>query len=205
MHSKLLKLCGTVSSNLTIFKIVLVLSCFPTALICHASSAETKKAPEYLVKAVYLFKFLSFVQWPDNGQSTTMQEGNITIGILGDDPLSDHFQPIEGHVIKSINKKVAIKHLGPYRDGMDLKQCQLLFICSSEEKKFKRIINRTKGTAILTVADTKGFLELGGMVNLVNINGHIRWEIDLSSIRQAGLNVSSTFVQSAERVIYVLE
>ncbi len=203
LHSKTLKFTIIIRACLMIFMFASTAFCPCSTPIGYAASAEHDQAPEYLVKAVYLFKFLSFVQWPDNEQPATIPDDKITIGILGDDPFGDHFQPIEGHVIKSMDKKIAIKRLGPYKDGINLKQCQLLFICSSEKERIKRILNRTKGTATLTVADIKGFLELGGMVNLVSISGLIRWEIDLSSIRREGLNVSATLVQSAVRVIHI--
>ncbi len=183
--------------------LVLVLAMFGLAPTSrgYPAPAEPKKAPEYLLKAAYLYKFLFFIQWPEEIQSAIQQDENFTIGILGKDPFGDSFKPIEGMVVKSLNKKIAVKRLGPYRKGLDLKQCRLLYICPSEKKNFKKILRRTQDGAILTIADTRGFVDLGGMINMVDKDGHIRWEINLEAIRRPGLSVSSALIQSAVRVI----
>ncbi len=163
--------------------------------------AGEQKVPEYALKAAYLYKFILFIQWPEEKQSSLQQDKYLTIGILGDDPFGDSLKPIEGKFVKAINKKITIKRLGPYRNGVDLSQCRLLYICPSEKNKIRRILKSTKDAAILTVSDIKSFVELGGMINLVENKGHIRWEINLASIRRQGLRVSSTLIQSAVRVI----
>ncbi len=201
IHSKMLQLSRSVWTGLAMFMIVLAVFGLFATYSGYAAAAEYEKAPKELIKAGYLYKFIFFVQFPDNKQSETKQDDKITIGILGNDPFGDYLKPIEGRVIKSLNKKVAIKRFGPYRDGLNLKQCHILYICPSEKKNIKRILRRIDGTAMLTVADIKGFLESGGMVRMVDIKGLIRWEINLAATRRSGLKVSSTLIQSAVRVI----
>jgi hypothetical protein len=220
IHLKMLKFSRTVWTSLMMFMIVLAAFGLSATSIGYAESAKVKKAPQALIKAGYLYKFIFFVQWPDEKQPSSkkdkkeaedvsieeqsgqlISDEDITIGILGDDPFGDYLEPIEGRVIKSLNKKVVIKRFGPYTDGINLKQCHILYICSSEEENIERILSRTNGNAILTVADIKGFLELGGMVNLIDINGLIRWEINLAATRRSGLKISSTLIQSAVMVI----
>jgi hypothetical protein len=219
INTKMLKFSRTVWKSLTMFMIVLSVFGLSAASIGYAESEKVKQAPQALIKAGYLYKFIFFIQWPDEKQSSSKQDmkeaedvstgeqsgqlishEDITIGILGDDPFGDYLKPIEGRVIKSLNKKVVIKRFGPYSDGINLKQCHVLYICPSEEENIERILTRTNGKAILTVADIKGFLELGGMVNLVDIMGLIRWEINLVSTRRSGLKISSTLIQSAVMV-----
>ncbi len=201
IHSKMLQLSKTVWTGIATFMIVLAAFGLLATYSGYAAASEYEKAPKELIKAGYLYKFIFFVQWPENKQAEAVQDDKITIGILGKDPFGDYLKPIEGRVIKSLNKKVAVKRFGPYRPGINLKQCQVLYICPSEERNIKWILKRTKGTAVLTVADTKGFLEYGGMVKLVDINGLLRWEINLPAIKRSGLTVSSTLLQSAVRVI----
>ena len=128
----MLKFSRAVCTGLTMFMIVLAVFGLSATSIGYAESAKIKKAPQALIKAGYLYKFIFFVQWPDEkqpsskkdkkeaeGVSTEEQSGqlisheDITIGILGDDPFGDYLKPIEGKVIKSLNKKVVIKRFGP--------------------------------------------------------------------------------------------
>ncbi len=201
IHTKMLKFSRAVWKSLTMFRLVLLVFGLFAAYSGYAAAADYEKAPKELIKAGYLYKFIFFVQWPENKQAEAVQDDKITIGILGKDNFGDHFKQIEGRVIKSLNKKVTIKRFGPYSDGLDLKQCHILYVCPSEKRNIKRILNRTNGSSILTVADTKGFLEHGGMVNLVDANGLIRWEINLAVTSRSGLKISATLIQSAVRVI----
>ncbi len=201
LHSEMLKLCKTFSTSLKRSMVLLIISGLSMIFIGNAVSSEYKSIPEYLIKAGYLYKFFFFVQWPDDKQSLMEPDNKIIIGILGDNPFGDHFKQIEGQIIKSMNKKITIKRFGPYKDGIKLKQCRVLFICSSEKDNFKKILSSINGTSILTVADIKGFLESGGMVNLVIIKGKIRWELNMTAIEQSGLKINSSLIQSAVRVI----
>ncbi len=201
----LLKLCRAVPTSLTIFIVIMAMVSLSLTSSGYTASVEQKIAPEYLIKAAYLYKFIFFVQWPEEKQPSQKQDEYFTIGILGDDPFGVHFKPIAGKVVKAMNKKIAVKRLGSYRAGLDLKQCRLLYISPSEKNKIKRILDNTKGAAILTVSDIKGFVDLGGMINMVDNKGHIRWEINLASVRQQGLRVSSALIQSAVKVIRLPE
>jgi hypothetical protein len=153
------KLQKTIS--LTICMIFIMMFGFSATSMGYAAASKYDDAPQYLIKAGYLYKFFYFVQWPDVEQSLPTQNEKITIGILGKDPFGDYFKQIEGRVIKSLNKRIAVKRLGPYREDINLKQCQILYIGSSEKHNINSIVKRTKESAVLTVADTKGFLELG--------------------------------------------
>ena len=191
--------------SLGLIMAVLALYAFRTICSSQALSREYEEAPEYLIKAAYLYKFLLFIEWPRDQDLAIEEDGKIIIGIIGEDPFGDFFDPIEGRVIKNMKGQIAIEQLGPFKQGMDLRECRMLFICSSEQERIKEIIDLTRGTSILTVGETEDFLEWGGMVRLVNIKGHIRWELNLNSIRNAGLNVSATLLQSAVRVIHLPE
>ena len=51
-----------------------------------------------------------------------------------------------------------------YRAGEDLRGAHILFISASERKRLPMILAGLRGSSVLTVADTAGFLEAGGMI-----------------------------------------
>ncbi|MHC4074831.1 MAG: YfiR family protein [Planctomycetota bacterium] len=194
------------------------------ASVTYASDTGKRQATEYEIKAVYLYNFLLFVHWPDEQSSSTGagssrgsaaevksadgrsdSEQVLTIGIVGDDPFGDAFAQVEGKLIKSKQKTLIIKRFGRYRKELDLYQCQLLFISPSERDNYKTILESLNGCAMLTVADNKGFLECGGMINLVKIEKKIRWEINQRPVRKAGLRLSSQLLRNAVRVVEIPE
>jgi hypothetical protein len=189
----------------------------------YASDTSKRQATEYEIKAVYLYNFLLFVRWPDEqssssgagsassaaGVGNTERESDnqqvITIGIVGDDPFGDAFAQVEGKLIKSKQKTLIIKRFGRYRKELDLHQCQLLFISPSERDNFKTILESLNRCAMLTVADNEGFLECGGMINLVKVEKKIRWEINQRPVKKAGLWLSSQLLRNAVRVVEIPE
>ena len=77
----------------------------PGITITPVWTTEFQEAPEELIKAAYLYKFLFFIKWPENFFIGETLDNEITIGILGDDSFGDHFRSIEGRIIKSTNRK----------------------------------------------------------------------------------------------------
>jgi hypothetical protein len=83
-----------------------------------------------------------------------------------------------------------------------LKGCDTLFVSSSEKKSLTAILEAVKGSGVLTVADMEGFLDAGGMINLLlDPDRKICFEINLDATRQSGLEVSSKLLRLAKRVV----
>jgi len=57
------------------------------------------------------------------------------------------------------------------------------------------------GAEVLTVGDTKGFAELGGIINFVLDNDRVRFEVNRKAAEQAGLKISSKLLIVAKLVI----
>jgi hypothetical protein len=53
---------------------------------------------------------------------------------------------------------------------------------------------------VLTVAATTQFLEDGGMVNIIRTSGKLRFEVNISAVRDAGLTLKSSVLKVASRV-----
>ena len=79
--------------------------------------------------------------------------------------------------------------------------CHILFIASSEKAQLKRIFEDLRGTDVLTVGDTKGFAELGGIINFVLEDDRVHFEVNRKAADQAGLKISSKLLSVAKRVI----
>ena len=161
-------------------------------------AAKQRKVSEYEIKAVYLYNFALFVEWPEDEKKK-----ELTIGILGRDKFGDSFNSVKGKKIKNKQQTLRIKRFGRYNNKLDISKCDLLFVCKSESQYFKKIITQLKGKPILTVADTKGFLEKGGMINLVKIATHIKWEINHTAAKQVKLCMNSQLLRNATRVLDV--
>lgn len=191
--------------------VVLPLALFvpPIAAKAHADSASSR---EYQIKAAFLYNFIKFVDWPK--EKTADSNEPMTIGIIGKDPFGKAFEPIKNKKVK--NRKVVIKQFKGFeelkksgqtsnaqvqRQIKALRICHLLFICSSEQNKLKEITNSVKDHHVLTVGDTKGFLESGGIIKFRMEEKKVRFEINLAAAKQAKLKIRSQLLRLAKRVV----
>jgi hypothetical protein len=158
--------------------------------------AATNTANEYALKAAFLYKFASFVVWPDSNASEP-----LCIGVLGEDP----FGPALDEVVKgkSINgRSFEIRRFAP---GQMPGKCQVLFISGSEKngsdkKKLRAVLDHVQGVAVLTVGDMPGFCENGGMIRFGLEDNRIRMEINPDAAEKAGLQLSSKLLSLARIV-----
>lgn len=178
----------------------------------YMQTAGGRQATEYEIKAVYLYNFLLFVEWPgpdDDEKEDSGSTGNIDgdrpviIGIVGKDPFGKSFREVEGKRVLAGKRRLEVKRFGRYKKNTDLSGCDLLFVCQSERKYFPEILRPLKGKPVLTVSEWSGFLEAGGMINLVKIKNKIRWEINRTPVKKALLKMSSQLLRNATQVVEI--
>lgn len=149
------------------------------------------------VKAVYLYNFLHFISWPDRQEKKVVK----VIGVIGDQKLGRRLTELARRLKQKRRTAIRVVLYNSYRPELDFTVCHILFIGSSQADNFKKILARLKGQPILTVADTKHFLSLGGMINLLKMGGRIRYQVNLTAARAAGLRLRSQLLESALTVI----
>ena len=173
------------------------------APLVRVSYAAQPEAQEYELKAVYLYNFLQFLQWPGSRHPASSDDVMV-IGVVGESPFGAALDDLEKNVRKSGMKPVRFVYFGSSRDGLPAKpemaKCDLLFIASSEQHRFGSIIASLHDAPVLTVADSDDFLASGGMVNLVHTGGKIRWMINRAPVERSGLRLSAQLLTMAIKV-----
>jgi len=170
----------------------------------QVSYAEQSAVKEYELKAVYLYNFLQFVQWPDDKRAPA-KDKSMVIGIIGESPFGEALEDLRREIRQRSMTPVRFVFYGTYedvvRESRDIGSCNLLFLCPSEKDRFDRIIADLGNAPILTVADTETFLAAGGMITLVQNKGKIRWMVNRTAVDKAGLRVSAQLLSMAAKVI----
>ena len=156
---------------------------------------ETPPLSEYQVKALFLFNFAKYVDWPADAFQNDSTP--IVIGLVGQDSFGDNFQKIIAG--KSINgRQVVIKHVAK---AEEYKACHILFVSASEKDRLAPILNAVKDSAVLTVGETDGFLSEEGIINLTKKANKVRLEINLKTAQKARLQLSSRLLSVADVVL----
>jgi len=154
--------------------------------------AQTAPSTEYQLKAIFLFNFTQFVQWPT--KAFPEPQAPLVIGVLGDDPFGAYLDAaVRGESVNGHSLTVQ-----RYRRVEDIKECHLLFISSSESARMKELLTALKDRPILTVGDVESFSVHGGMVRFVIEKGKIRLRINEDRAKAAELTISSKLLRLAE-------
>lgn len=156
--------------------------------------AQADVSKEYQIKAVFLFNFTQFVNWPS--AVFTRADEPFCIGILGDDPFDAFLdETVRGEKVNDHPLMVQ-----RYHSVSDITNCQVLFISRSESKRMDQILASLKDRNILTVSDIDGFAKSGGVIRFVTEQNKIHFRINLAAAKNAGLTISSQMLQLAEIV-----
>lgn len=159
-----------------------------------ATSGRAEALPEYKVKALFLFNFAKYVDWPDEAFPTPGSP--IIIGLIGQDNFKDELnRAVEGKVVNG--RPIVVKRVST---DPEMNGCHILFVSSSEKSRFEEILGKTRHGPVLTVGEQGQFLAKGGIINFTLKDEKIRLEIDLDSARQAGVRISSKLLSVAELV-----
>ncbi len=153
------------------------------ALANHHQQANNER----LFKAAFVYNFAKFTRWPSS-ESQTFQ-----LCTIGHSPLINDLKQLQGKSIQGriVNIKT-IKQISAAR------QCQLLYIATSEKNRYKNILAFTQNQAVLTVSELSFFARNGGIIQFYRKNNKTRLVINLDSAHKAGLEISSRLLILAE-------
>lgn len=196
--------------NLMLLALVLIAASMATLAV-----ADDAADREYRIKAAFLYNFIKFIDWPKEKMGDSNEP--IVIGIIGSMDFIKAFEPARHKKIK--NRTISIKYFegfeklrkSPTGDNRQwnqkmrmLKNCHVLLLCSSEDARIdnlRQIIGELKVSPVLTVGETRNFLESGGIVNFLTEDKKVRFEINAAAAKKSELRISSKLLRLAKRVV----
>jgi hypothetical protein len=146
---------------------------------------------EYEVKGAFLFKFLSYIEWPP--ESLDGDHGPLVIGVLGDDGVRASLQDIvQGRQAQGRPVEVRRLKSGDSADGM-----HVVFVGRSEAGALPALTGKQ---GLLVVSDSADALTRGAMIHLLLVENRIRFEVDPQAAEHSGLHISSRLLSLAQSV-----
>jgi hypothetical protein len=171
--------------------------CIAAALLAfpRASLPQATVNAEYRSEANALSNFPNFVEWP--AEAFASPQAPFLVCVYGNFPF--------GTVLSELTRtetvggrRVEVRWI---RKDNGLRNCQILFVSRSEQKRYAKILAATRGAAVLTVGETADFAESGGMVEFEYAHDALLFEVNLSSANEAHLKISSRFLSLARRIV----
>jgi hypothetical protein len=172
----------------------------PPGLLLLPSEAEAQSTQqtteiERQIKAAYLHKFTSFVEWPPG---TFADAGSpIVIGVMGEDALADELVDlVAGRTVNGRSLSVRKLQRGDSLAGM-----HVLFLGRLERNRLLEVLAALKGQPVLTVTDSDEAYALGSMINFVVTKGKLRFEVALAPTEASRLKISALMLAAAYKVV----
>ncbi len=162
-------------------------------------SNDAQNVPTHEIRALYLYNFLLFVDWPKTDDSHL---NTVKVVIYGDPRLYKALKPMNGRMIRG--KKLVVDFL---TKSDDLDPCQVLFVGDGEKPRTRKLLKKVDGKPVLTISNMEGFVYLGGMVgfrNPVALEGgkkQKRFIINLAAVRKSRLKIRSRLLRMSD-VLY---
>lgn len=173
----------------------ILIRAFFIAIIVVGCVGIGKAAPqegytEEVIKVGIVFNLVMFVKWPV--ESFVDNSSPLNMCVIGKDPFKGGLSSIEGKLVKK--RKLGVRIL---KDNDNMSDCHLAYVSASESGNFEKIIDALALSHVLTVGETPGFAERGGIVNLIKKEGRIGFEINIDAAKRANINISSELLKLA--------
>ena len=158
----------------------------------QAGERQTDLAAQ--VASAYVYKFASFVGWPDD--AFAQPDSAFVIGALGADELADvMIANLAGRL--SNGHKLIVKKLRP---GDSLLGVHMLYLGNLPKAELVGIYASLKERPVLTISESAEAFTLGSMINFVIAGERLRFEIALQAVGPSRLKVSALMLAAAMRV-----
>jgi hypothetical protein len=169
-----------VSGRRSITKRFLILA----ALLFGVRAEAQSPMSESQVKAMFVYNFLKFVEWPADSH----RPGDpFVVLIIGDGPTADATEQfLESKTIG--DQKVSVRRT---RWDQPLDGARAAFVVESDGKRLNRILDAAASAGVLTIGEGEGFTERGGVIALLVEDRKVRFDVDTTAAQVARLRVSS--------------
>ena len=142
--------------------------------------------PEDELKAATVLAFLRYSEWAKSRPGEP-----LTVGVLGRTAMCGALQrSLDG---KSANKR-AIR-VEPVKHPSDCPTCQVWYLALDQRGELIRWLADLPKRGLLLFGETNHFLDLGGAVNLLIVDGHMSFEVNLDVLDRAGVTISSKLLR----------
>ena len=152
-------------------------------------------ARENKIKAAYLFHIINFVQWPaasrNSGSNTRIQ-----VCLMGNTAFMSSLIPLSRQSVSKFHLDIKPIYSPPTGNS-----CDIIYFANTLPEETKKSLAAVCHRPILTLGDTPGFAQFGGIIGFVNHHDNVRLEINLSSAKHAGFSISAKLLEVALNII----
>jgi hypothetical protein len=160
------------------------------ALVAAAPPALAQRAQENAVKATFLTRFASFVDWP--AAAFDSPDAPLVICVSGDAAVASLTEPAA--TAQRVNgRALVVRRVGAVGRGSG---CHVLYVAGVEGQSVAAALIAVRGDPVLTVTDAQ-HARTRGSVHFVLSEGRVRFHIDRGGATAGGLSINSRLLNIA--------
>jgi len=180
--------------RLRLFLVASLLLAAATALRAESASPDPDGIESRRVQASLLCKFYFYV----GGLPSQSADADtpFTIGILGDDPFGEYLDEVGN--LRASGRPVRVRRSD---SPFDLISCDLIYISRSEQSHLSETLQTLGGRPHMLVSDIVDFVERGGTIGFVMVDGSLGFEINQLVANATKLQLSAHLLRLAAKVV----
>ncbi len=170
------------------------LACAVLLAVCGSSVAFVAHAAQFsidAVKAAYLFRFAQYVEWPAQEAGAP-----FVFAIAGAENVAVHLERLLPGMPVNGRRAVVRRVSGP----QDLAGVHILYVGTKALSRTRALRARAIERPILVVTDDERGLDGGGVINFIEVNRNLRFEISLNAADRSGLKIDTALLSVAAHV-----
>lgn len=152
----------------------------PAILVLHGFTTSFG-TDENAVKAMFIYNFSKYFDW------SGMESGNdFVIAVYGQSHIVKYLDEIAQR--KTVNgKSILIRVIS---SPEEIRGCQMLFIPENVSRIISAFQERASANGLVIISESKGSLNKGAHINLINVDGKLRFELNESRMKHDGIKFS---------------
>ncbi|HVL02102.1 MAG TPA: YfiR family protein [Dongiaceae bacterium] len=156
-----------------------------------AADADLELVKEYQVKALFLYNFANFVEWPENAFATP--NSPLKMCLYGAVPFGEFLDVVNGAQIR--NRSLEVIRTTDYNKIQS--GCHILFVGIDHINELESFFRNLNHLFVLSIGNTEDFARMGGVVNILRTQDQQQFEINLSKAMENGLLINSDLLSLA--------
>ncbi len=144
--------------------------------------SATTRAQDEKFKALFMYNFTKYIEWPQNKQS-----GDFVIGVIGNPAIAGELNAIADR--KSVGSQaIKVKEIN---SSDEMGKMHIVYVAEGKSDEAAAIAGKIKGKGVVLITDKPGFAQSTSGINYIKKDGKPNFEVSSKHLAEEGVKVSS--------------
>ena len=144
--------------------------------------SATTRAQDEKFKALFMYNFTKYIEWPQNKQS-----GDFVIGVIGNPAIAGELNAIADR--KSVGSQaIKVKEIN---SSDEMVKMHIVYVAEGKSDEAAAIAGKIKGKGVVLITDKPGFAQSTSGINYIKKDGKPSFEVNQKHLADEGVKVSS--------------